>query len=473
MPLINIQTNLKSLTYGDFGAESPLVTKSIDGSATSSGLAMEVDKRVDDLTRITKLLTSTPAAVKFNANQAALNTLEQRIKSNKKGTIAGDILRGAGNTFKVLASTLAQVPVNGTGMHFVKGFAGKLGYLNGVQGHVQYRNEDNYINTLGKIEDNVNGDFTLNKSIVVLDYYSQKEDTSKIPKADKDRVKYGSKQFSDGQLSAYPQVATGSYSKSQTTGSYISTESGSLTGTINPKFQNDSIGFDEYRQPGEIADGIKPLDTITAKAPYTSSIGELNAFLTEKTGSQGPVEEIDDLIKFRFKIITPQLIENGEPKVTHLSFRAFLDSFSDSYGADWSGFRYIGRAEEFYTYSGFSRDISFSFKVAAFSKAEVTPLYNKLNLLAGHLAPTYVGSSFMRGNFAAITIGDYIVNQTGFFSSVDFSWNPDYQFGGRNEDSELPHILDVQCSFQPIHNFNVSFDENNRFLFPSGSNIIL
>ena len=444
MALINIQTNLKSLTYGEFGAQDPLVTKRIDGSASSSGIELEGVKRVDDLKRITKLLTQTPAAIKFGANQAALNTLEQRIKSNKKGSLGGDIVRGIGNTVKVLASTLAQVPVNGTGTHLVKGFAGKLGYLAGVQGHVEYknnRNQDGIINIKGKIEDSE--DFNASKSITVLQYF---EDIPGQTKTSKNAInKKGLEKNviqSEGSFQQYDQKAY--YSQSL------------ATDTNSNLFINSNAGFN-YTDPS------KSFDIITAKAPTTSSIEEASAMDIETA------KVFEDLIKFRIKIISPQITDGGEPTVTHLNFRAFLDSFNDEYSAEWSNHKYIGRAEDFYTYGGFSRGVSFGFKVAALSRTEVDPLYEKLNLLVGQMAPTYVGSSFMRGNFATVTIGDYLINQTGFFTSVSLSWSTDYMFGGQNNDSQLPHILDVQCQFQPVHSFNTTFGE--KYVYNVGNNL--
>ena len=109
--------------------------------------------------------------------------------------------------------------------------------------------------------------------------------------------------------------------------------------------------------------------------------------------------------------------------------------------------------------------MSFSFKVPALSKEELLPVYNKLNALAGHLAPTYVGSSFMRGNLIAVTIGDYVTNQLGFIDSVSLGWDTDYPFGpGQNDEGgEVPHILDVSCNFKPIHSFNSTFGESYIF----------
>ena len=473
MPLINLQTNLKSLTYTEFGSKSPLVTKDINKNPSLSGIELEATRRSDDLKRVTKLLTSTPAALKFAGNQAQLNTLEQRIKSNKKGTLAGDIVRGIGNTVKVLASTLAQVPVSGTGTHFVKGFSGKNGYLKGVQGHIEYKNrgrQDGIINTTGIIE--TTQDLKLSKSNIVLDYFNRPEDGDKLNR--KGLFEAGKTGFTetDSGLGASkikkpnPVQPTGSYSTDATgSGGYWNTES-SITDTKSKPF---ILGSNAVGEEGSVKFGAgfqetdpnEAFDVITARAPETSSIVDASS-IDLTTGRL-----FQDLIKFRFKIISPPTSggENAEPLVTHLSFRAFLDSFNDDHSASWNNFNYIGRAEQFYTYGGYERGIQFSFKLAALSQKELTPMYDKLNLLAGHLAPTYVGSSFMRGNFVAVTIGDYLNNQLGFIDSVGLSWDTDYPFG--KEDGEVPHILNVDCNFTPIHKFNPQYGQ--RFIFPQGT----
>ena len=80
MPLIDLITNLKSLTYGEFGSSEPLVTKDINKNPSSNGIELQGVKRIDDLKRISKLLTQTPAALKFASNQAALGVIEKGIK---------------------------------------------------------------------------------------------------------------------------------------------------------------------------------------------------------------------------------------------------------------------------------------------------------------------------------------------------------------------------------------------------------
>jgi len=115
MPLLPLQTNLKSLKYGDAG---PYVEKDINNPPRYNVIGNEVTARVDDLKRISKLLVDTPG-LKWTLHQAELN-----FAFNEKKGFGRKLLNTLGNTAKVIGSTLAQVPVNGTGTHFVIGFGG-------------------------------------------------------------------------------------------------------------------------------------------------------------------------------------------------------------------------------------------------------------------------------------------------------------------------------------------------------------
>ena len=63
----------------------------------------------------------------------------------------------------------------------------------------------------------------------------------------------------------------------------------------------------------------------------------------------------NDLCKFRIAVINN---DKGDGTATYIHFRAFIDAFSDNYNADWGSVKYVGRAEELYTYEGFNREVS-------------------------------------------------------------------------------------------------------------------
>jgi hypothetical protein len=184
------------------------------------------------------------------------------------------------------------------------------------------------------------------------------------------------------------------------------------------------------------------------------AIDKLNALDISDTRIDG-TEQARDLAKLYFEIITP----DGSK---FLHFRAFIDSIDDTYNADWQGNKYVGRAENFYTYNGFERDISISFKIAAATRSEMKPLYRKMVYLASSTAPTYGGQGFMRGSLAKITVGSYLSQIPGVITSVKFNlidgmpWeiamqNPE---AGTDDDvQELPMGLQCNVSFKAIHDF--------------------
>jgi hypothetical protein len=189
-----------------------------------------------------------------------------------------------------------------------------------------------------------------------------------------------------------------------------------------------------------------------------------NAPVFNFKNSQAPWEapendrgDYNDLIKFAF-----ELINNDKPAESiALFFRAFLTSgINDTNAASLSSFKYIGRGENFYTYQGFERSITFGFRIAAQSESELMPLHRKLNLLIGQVYPDYASSSgIMRAPIVRVTIGDYLYRMPGFIESVnvnisnDTSWetteDPNYA-GLDSSIAQLPHYLDVSISFKPI-----------------------
>jgi hypothetical protein len=161
-----------------------------------------------------------------------------------------------------------------------------------------------------------------------------------------------------------------------------------------------------------------------------------------------------------------------------MNFRAYIDSFSDSYNANWKDQSYMGRGEKFYKYEGFSRDISLAFTVVAQSQGEMNGMYQKLNYLASSLAPYYTGQGYMAGNLVKLTVGDYIYEQVGFISSITYdipeesSWElsltPGIGIAGKEKrkendpnPDELPFMVKVTgFKFTPIHQFRPGIQPN-------------
>lgn len=219
------------------------------------------------------------------------------------------------------------------------------------------------------------------------------------------------------------------------------------------------------KTPKQLADyqnGLgRPLDKINSLRLYKSDI------VTTSTDK-------NDLVKFRIGII-----QNDDPsQKVFIHFRAFIDSMSDSYTADWASDNLMGRGEKFYRYNGFSRQINLAWTVAAQSKEELIPMHQKLNYLASTLAPDYSKNiGYMRGNLATLTVGGYLYEQPGIITGLEYSipeespWeiaiptkSGANSIGGiKRDDSvkEMPHMIKVSgFSFIPIHTFTPQTQQN-------------
>ena len=103
-----------------------------------------------------------------------------------------------------------------------------------------------------------------------------------------------------------------------------------------------------------------------------------------------------------------------------------------------------------------------SWTVAAQSKNELIPMYQKLNYLASSLAPTYNSKGYMSGTLVRLTVGGYLYSQPGFITSLTYdvpSESPweigiNDRAGSDNTVKELPHMIKVSgFNFTPIHTF--------------------
>ena len=189
----------------------------------------------------------------------------------------------------------------------------------------------------------------------------------------------------------------------------------------------------------------------------TEALDKINArgFYSAESPDHSRANDGNDLVKFSIGILQ----NNGSGISNYIHFRAFINSFSDKYSAEWGDIRYIGRGDKFYNYKGFDRSVSMDWTVYAQSKPELIPMYKKLNYLASSLAPDYSSGGYMRGNLARLTVGGYFYNQLGIIKSLTYTipkestWEIGIDENGGFDDSvkELPHMIEVSgFEFIPI-----------------------
>ncbi len=231
---------------------------------------------------------------------------------------------------------------------------------------------------------------------------------------------------------------------------------------------------------GKRISGTPISGSVSNNATYKNAVDRINAFPLYKSTSVTSDNDKNDLVKFRIGVI-----DNENPREkTFIHFRAHINSLSDSYTSDWASQKFMGRSEDFYNFSGFGRTVSLDWTVAAQSKQELIPMYQKLNYLASVCAGDYSNVGYMRGNLIELSVGGWFQGQIGFMSGLtlevpqDSPWEIGITDAGNltsigsgnnkreiNSDpsvQEMPMIVNVSgFQFTPIHDFVPRLQRND------------
>ena len=220
-----------------------------------------------------------------------------------------------------------------------------------------------------------------------------------------------------------------------------------IIGDINP-FKK-KINYGDYT----VNDSISRIDKINYQTVYLSKDNNPEGKVALDNSDFG---NLRDFCNFKFEVLQ----SNTFTSTQNIMFRAFLDGFTDNYTATHNEYKYNGRGESFYTYQKFNRAMSINFKIAAQSRHEMKPLYQKLNYLVAQTAPNYSAGGRIRTPYMRLTMGDYFKRIPGVLKSCNVTWQVNYpweiKLDPENADKDmkvLPHVLDVSISFQPIHDF--------------------
>ena len=456
-----------------------------------------------DLKRIQAFLNTTKGLL-FLQKQETLQFMNPRIETgtSMKTSTNSRTLPGLIENTRVYSSDnlLNQIKVQGTGGHVSRIGASNLA----IQ-------DDFYANTVGL--QNITNSSALNRLAILHKLKIAKSNANMFSSFDQflgateSTLAAKSLGISTNQtlLFNYPGGPnSGEKSGNTTIGRYVDT---TLAATINPL--PGVMGYAEIAQQNAIQNGVITVNNIkdfrkgiqnykNAKlnwdyARIQEKFGKGNPGATDKNSPQGKptdyriavprymdVKSIDSLyptvfkndadpwkklgytdsIKLGFECMSNDYSQYS----TALIFRALLSNgFSDNNTANLNSFRYMGRGEEFHTYQGFTRQISFSFKIAAFSRTELKPMYNKLNYLISQVYPDYSpNTNVMRAPLVKLTLGDYFYRVPGFIESINVTadnsttWEINLEekleLDNTSAVQELPHVLEVAITFKPIHN---------------------
>jgi hypothetical protein len=255
-------------------------------------------------------------------------------------------------------------------------------------------------------------------------------------------------------------------------------DSGNLTFVINqyprgiaPDFRLTSRGvrgFNDYVQStrdGYVYGGYDAITKDPKDVPNYKDGAILDKIYYSSIDKRksNPIDSGTDLIPFSIGIINPTTAEIANT----LNFRAYIDSFSDSYSSEWKGQSYMGRAEKFWKYNTFDRTISLGFTIIADSKANLNIMYEQLNTLASSIAPTYTDQGYIAGNIHVLTVGNYVSGEWGVMDGITYEIVEESPWE-IEKGNALPFYIRVSgISFHPIQKFRPQFNHSgsiNQFI---------
>lgn len=142
-----------------------------------------------------------------------------------------------------------------------------------------------------------------------------------------------------------------------------------------------------------------------------------------------------------------------------IPFRSYIESFNDSYNADWSSFKYPGRGDSSYIYESTTRKSSISWKVVALSQIDLLRIYEKLDYLASLMYPKYK-ETFMEPTILKLSVGNWFRETPVIMDSLTYDIDPETPWDiditqtqiGAKAAQELPMYVNVSAEFTILHN---------------------
>lgn len=502
--------NQRSFRYGDDrpdggSSKQPFVRSvlpDVNSDPTSAtgllaGITRQITARVDDLERIGKYLI-TPKGLQFIAKQELLSAQNPIVpgRPNRSGPLRG---------FYNPLNTLAQVAASGTGLHLEKQGLVPIGFNDDQDKYEKTYKESSQKNLndiklggnrlallqnltatgISQGKSNATSGVSYNVGNSIISYNGGPGITTTNIRYADNSVYQGSAITNSG-LSTY---TLKQLNEQKSVGSPDLKERPANTGLITKDFrgnipiktENKNIGVfgenavdyssaavNKIQRVGLGDPGRRSRDRSNLYVSDEGSIDKVSNFPLYKNSSvASSVGDTRDFIRFRFEVL-----DNGSNKSTFVHFRAFLGAITDNFNGEWNQTSFVGRGDRFYNYTGFSRDISLSFKVHPQTRDEMAAMYQKLTYLASTLAPDYSGEGgYMKGNITRLTIGSYFYRIPGFISSLTYtvpeeaSWEIAYnepEGGAESSQLETPRHFDVNLSFTPIHNFAPQLMDGTR-----------
>lgn len=214
-------------------------------------------------------------------------------------------------------------------------------------------------------------------------------------------------------LEAVKQFKQKQYETAKTTDRFVSPYFNEKSGIRDDKENPTTVVSYDVNRNHMIGSNIAINDNLNIRDNLNKYDPMVSGYVPGAVDYSPLTNQATDIIKFIFSI-----------KDTNIQFRAFISNFKENIKPEFNEQRYIGRTERYVTYSGAKRTASLQFNIVAFSEAELTAMWTRINYLTGLAFPTGIAnnSGFMIPPLFKITVGGIYDNQPCYLDSLDFDF---------------------------------------------------
>ena len=508
MSLLNLKTDLKSLKYGNDqpgGGNSgqPYIQTDIPENRSTPFDSGLIKSSATDTKRIFKFLKDAPQGPLFITKQIGLQLSNPRLEVKKKvdlsGILTGDIsslttgLLQPTRIYNLGINTLAQIPVNGFGGHL-----NRHGLLPIQDDNTKYlavaqaNNEDSKNNRLvgyknkfklGDLKENTSEGGTVSKLLsfisnllpikfapseltidnyiggpdsaygignTLIRRYDNTEDAIKINEARNKNVGGQVHNVDNNDVSILNPNVDISKSDKSISGQLKVADSSNIsvipTSPTAKTYAQIKKNIDaQIKNYG--ATGVNSIE-------YGRGAKDFKYFGTRKVFDSGSVAIYNNTLEFErydadIMTVSFQAINSINPsnEGEEWLFSAYMKGFKDNFTATWNETNYVGRAESFYIYNKFKRDVSFNLDIPCFNKTQLLEKHRALGQLASTTAGSY-NNGLLGGVLLKVKVGNYINNEYAILNILTYDIPDDSSW---DIDEQLAMYVKVTVSLTIIH----------------------
>ena len=158
-----------------------------------------------------------------------------------------------------------------------------------------------------------------------------------------------------------------------------------------------------------------------------------------------------------------------------VSFKAFLDTYTESFQCNWTPQTVFGRPDPIQTYQGTQRNLSLGWRVPAFSIDDAINNLSKTSTLTRMLYPEYSkvdsASTISKGPLVKIKFANLIfdasrgfdgdVRTCGLLGAINsLQWNPNVREGFFDPINKLyPKVITLSIGFSVLHQHTLGWEK--------------